>query len=307
MAKRVGPRIRLARYSKKLQREEMKRTEKARVKKKKSNLHKRKAKWKRNHNKKKKHIEKIVIEDSKDLGYRSFKGDFDDLRNIPHTGQKRRKELLKRYQGLRKNAARAVKNHENIEFLGNRKRRQVKSKKLRKELSSGLCDICNIRMTSGSEPGFQPWHRETLEHVLDHNLGGTLRKNELAVLCMACNSVLATQKENLFSIEESKDDFMKSLYDFFIFKQVMLISQKAAIRDFNNEYIQFMQLRFSLANDMHRKIVDSIKDKKKKALQNDTVYWSLECFGHSHCFHCGACHSTSSSHDQGHRISYLMK
>ena len=253
--------------------------------------------------KKKKRIEKIIIEDSKTLGYRALKGNFDNLRPIFHSGEKGRREMLKRYEGLRKNAAKAVKNHE--ESYG-RKRKDVKQRKLREELSSGLCDICNVRMTSSTKIGKQPWHRETLEHVLDHSSGGSLKKSDLAVICSACNRVLNILKQEIFTSENSKEIYLKEIYDFFIFKQVLLLSHEAAVRDFNQQYLHFWQHRFNVANRNPRKFVDSIEDETTKSLQKETVYWTLDCFNHSHCRHCGACNSTCLSHDHGHNITYLI-
>jgi len=295
MAKKVGQRARLSRYSRMLQRKQMKKN---------SPQRKRKSR-KRNKSyfkKKKKQIEKVIIEDSKTLGYRALKGDFDNLRPIFHSGEKGRREMLKRYEGLRKNAAKAVKNHE--ESYG-RKRKNVKQKKLREELSSGLCDICNVRMTK-PQVRRQPWHQETLEHVLDHNSGGTLKKSNLAVLCSACNKVLNILKTGIITAGKPKDIYLKEMYDFFIFKQVLLISHEAAVRDFNQQYMHFWQHRFNVANRNHRKGVDFIEDETTKSLQKETVYWSLDCFNHSHCRHCGACNSTSLSHNHGHNIPYLI-
>ena len=250
--------------------------------------------------KKKKQIEKVIIKDSETLGYRTLKGNFDNLRSFFHSGEKGRREMLKRYKGLRKNAATAVKN---IEQFSGRKRKP--GKKLREELSSGLCDICNVRMTRSTHIGRQPWHRETLEHVLDHNSGGSLKKSELAVICRACNQVLNYQKPKLSNYENLNEIYKKELYDFFIFKQVLLISHDAVVRDFNQQYVQFWKHRFNVANRNHRKGVDLIEDENTKSLQKETVYWSLDCFNHPHCRHCGACNSTSLSHNHGHNIPYF--
>ena len=294
MAKKVGQRVRLSRHNEKLQRKQMRK-----------NIRERQKRESRKRNKsyfkkKKKQIEKVIIKDSETLGYRTLKGHFDNLRPCFHSGERGRREMLKRYKGLRKNAATAVKN---IEQFSGRKRKP--GKKLREELSSGLCDICNVRMTRSTHIGRQPWHRETLEHVLDHNSGGSLKKSELAVICRACNQVLNNQKPKLSNYENLNEIYKKELYDFFIFKQVLLISHDAVVRDFNQQYVQFWKHRFNVANRNHRKGVDLIEDENTKSLQKETVYWSLDCFNHPHCRHCGACNSTSLSHDHGHNIPYF--
>ena len=299
MGKKVGRRILLSSNSIILKELEKKAREEERKQKKKRKSKKNKRFFK----KKKKRIEKMIIKDSETLGYRSFEGEFDNLRPMFQTGEKHRIEMLGRYKGLRKNAATAVKN---IEEYTSRKRYQAKNKKIRDQLSSGLCDICNIRMTRTTEVGHQPWHRETLEHVLDHELGGSLKKNELAVICYACNQTLGHQKPKLSNYENSIDIYKKELYDFFIFKQVILISQDAAARDFNPKFLEFWGYRFNHANILHKRAVSLIKDQKKRRLQKETVYWSLDCFNHSHCRKCGACNCTILSHETGHNITYFV-
>ena len=261
--------------------------------------------------KKKKQIRKIIIEGSETLGYRSFEGKFDNLRPITQSGEKYRSEILRRYRGLRPNAAAAVAAAAKIRSDNSVKNRKP-HKKIRDKLSSGLCDICNIRMTRYTERTkgrITPWHRETLEHVLDHDLGGSLKKSELAVICLACNQALATQKPilpNGILNDEAINAFKKEIYDFFIFKQVLLISQDAAARDFNSKFLKFWEYRRNLANNLHKKAVSQIQDQKVRIEQKETVYWTLDCFNHSHCRECGACNCTSLSHDSGHNITYVM-
>jgi len=254
-----------------------------------------------------KEIEKLVLEDSKILGYRAFKGDFDNHRPFFGTGIKRRQEMLKRYASLRKIAASAVKNHFKDSFSAGKRSESWRTRMLRKQMSTGQCDLCMVKVTRVKKGQVtHNWHRETLEHVLDHDLGGPLVKRDLAVLCGACNESLNILKGIETIVEGSDRKKKEAVYDFFIFKQVIILSQKAAARDFEGPYKKFWSIRFNVANKDHRKMVSALKLKSDREKQRDTVYWTLDCFNHPHCRHCGACHSTSCSHDKGHNIAYLF-
>ena len=252
-----------------------------------------------------KKIENLILKDSKTLGYRAFRKKFDNLRPFFHTGAKRRKQMLERYGPLKKIAASAVKNHFRDDF-SILKRNPKKQRKLRDEMSTGQCDLCKVKLTRGRKAGYQPWHRGTLEHVLDHDLGGPLLKTELAVLCNACNKAFDRLKIEVIGGGGSLSERKSAVYDFFIFKQLIILSQKATARDFEGEYQKFWKHRFDIANKGHTKMKRDLKLKADRGTHRDTVYWTLDCFNHSHCRHCGACHSTRSSHDQGHNIPYLM-
>ena len=245
-------------------------------------------------------IDKIVLDESKNLGYRDYRGEYDNLPPFKNnSGTKRREEMLYRYSGLRNNAATAVRNY--VKSTGKRRRRKNnKIRDTRNRLSTGLCEICNIKMTKPAHEGFQPWHGETLEHIREHDLGGTLEFNQVAVICDGCNKSLAEMKIAALSYERRSP-----LYDYIIFKQVMLLSLKAAARDFNYEYIIFWQTRRDLANRSHAKMIESLEEQEDWSSYRQTVYWTLDCRFHSHCRECGVCHSTIQSHRHGHNLAYV--
>jgi len=252
-------------------------------------------------------IDRIVLKDSKTLGYRDYRGRYDNLPPFKNdSGGKRRKEMLARYSGLRKNAAAAVKNYSKKGRVKGRKRiLGSKIRNTRNRLSHGLCEICNIKMTKPVAEGFQPWHGETLEHIREHELGGTLRYNQVAVICHGCNGALATRKVAALTGTRGEPKKKTALYDYIIFKQVMLLSLKAAARDFNDDYIAFWQTRRDLANESHAKMLESLEVQEDRSGHQQTVYWTLECRFHSHCRECGACHSTIQSHRSGHDLTYI--
>ena len=250
-------------------------------------------------------IDRIVREDSKTLGYRDYRGRYDNLPPFKNdSGDKRREEMLARYSGLRNNAATAVKNYSKKGQV-RRRRHQSKISKTRNRLSTGMCEICNIKMTKPVQGGFQPWHGESLEHIQEHDLGGTLRYNQVAVMCEGCNKALAALKAATLSGNRGEPKKKTALYDYVIFKQVMLLSLKAAARDFNDDYIAFWQTRRDLANESHAKMLESLEVQEDRSAYGQTVYWTLECRFHSHCRECGACHSTIQSHQHGHNLTYI--
>tara|TARA_B100001750_G_C15398681_1_gene541436 strand:+ start:81 stop:995 length:915 start_codon:yes stop_codon:yes gene_type:complete len=252
-------------------------------------------------------IDKIVLKESKNLGYRDYRGEYDNLPPFKNnSGTKRRNEMLDRYSGLRDNAAAAVKNYVKSGQARKRKRNPIRARNTRNRLSTGLCEICNIRMTKPEHEGFQPWHGETLEHIREHDLGGTLELNQVAVICDGCNRTLADMKVKVAGlagdIRGTKNK--AALYDYIIFKQVMLLSLKAAARDFNDAYIMFWDTRRDLSNRSHAKMIDSLEEEDRDSYRQ-TVYWTLDCRFHSHCRECGVCHSTIQSHHHGHNLAYV--
>lgn len=250
-------------------------------------------------------IDRIVKKDSKTLGYRDYRGKYDNLPPLKNSsGNRRRDKMLARYSGLRNNAATAVKNYSKKGQL-RRRRHQSKISKTRNRLSTGMCEICNIKMTKPVGEGVQPWHGESLEHIQEHDLGGTLRYNQVAVICEGCNKALAALKAATLSGNSGAPKKKTALYDYVIFKQVMLLSLKAATRDFNDDYIVFWQTRRDLANESHAKMLESLEVQEDRSAYQQTVYWTLECRFHSHCRECGACRSTIQSHQHGHNLTYI--
>ena len=247
-----------------------------------------------------------------DEGYRAYRGKFDDQPPLRGRNPKElRKARNERYSMFRELSGRAVRSFNAPQQ--NPSNRQG-NKKMRDRLSTGMCEICGIALTEPLDGHRQRWHMETLEHLLDFDLGGRTRMGEVSVLCRACNFTLGHMKMNLHRQTQDVSPARKSemVYDLFIFKHVLHLSRIAAARDFNSEYLEFWNIRRKNANQCHRKALRTHPQRLVESIQ-PTVYWTNseqrfpDCLmgHHHHCNECGACYTNSSTHHNGHNLPYL--
>lgn len=239
-----------------------------------------------------------------DLGYRAHRGEFEQLLQLRGLNEGQiRIARMERYQVFHKLSSKAVKAFNSTRNDSDRK----STSKLRRRLSTGFCEICGITMTGAIPRQRNLWHLETLEHLLDHDLGGAVKEEQVSVLCRACNMTLGEMKSDISRRTDGMhdDDRGKIVYDFFLFKHVIHIGHVAAARDFKEEFLKFWYIRRGRANKCHRASLESLSKQELKSVQS-TVYWTKDCFGHHHCQVCGACHSTQLSHATGHNLPNLV-